>query len=92
MYLGTAHEHCEKIDSLLGGLGIRQVFLKPVEHLSHTEVIFSNSISYSVCLLTVQQHLNYSKVIRSQFILHKKKEKKTQTENIYIGKTNTHDL
>lgn len=90
-YLGTAHKHCEKIDSLLGGLGIWQVFLKPVWHLSHTEVIFSNSINYSVCLLTVQQHLNYRKVIRPLFILHKKR-KKPKPGNTSGVKTNTSDL
>jgi len=67
-------------DPLLGDLGIWQPLLKHIWHLSHTEVISNNSITYSVCLLTIQQHLNYRKVIRSQFLLHSKEEKKTIQE------------
>lgn len=87
--LGIAHTHFGKADSQLGELGIWQLFLKCIRYLSHTEVIFNKSITYSVCLLTIQQHLNYRKVVRSQFLLHSKEGEKN---NIYIVNPNMHDL
>lgn len=64
MYLDTAHKHCEKIDSPLVGLGIWQVFPKPVWHLSHTKLsLVTVSAPQSACLQS--SNLNYSKVIRS---------------------------
>lgn len=91
--LGTAHIHFGKTVSLLGELGIWQLFLKHIWHLSHTEVIFNNSITFSVCLLTIQQHLNYKKVVRSQFLLHSKSGgKKNKTGSIYMVNPNKHDL
>lgn len=49
--LGTAHIHFGKTVSLLGELGMWQLFLKHIWHLSHTEVIFNTvSPTQSACL------------------------------------------
>lgn len=87
--LGTAHIHFGKTVSLLGKLGIWQLFLKHIWHLSHTEVIFHNSITYSVCLLTIQQHLNYRKVVRSEFLLHSKSGEKKPKQEVFTWLTQT---